>query len=390
MNYRIRIRLLARLLGSLLILSPVTVALWAIFTFGVALAPLILLDHFGIVTIGIDLYRLAPSFTYPTVSGTIGVSPAVTTGLGYFICLGLVVPGRKWASGRPERQILVYGLVFLSGLLTLVEATALLSTGNPIVLYLFLVGVPIGGYCVVVCWRRGIRTVIGNLREDVLSSSDPAENVSPAVDAAATRLATQAGIPAPKVCVLEGEQPISYALGPADDPLVVVTSGLLDRLDESEIRAVLAHEISHLINRDVRMLELVLIPVYYADVLSRRDDSRDPIDAVFAMGAQIIIAPIRFLARAGFAFFSVGRERAADIGAASLCGDPAALAGALRTLDEDYGTPATDLRSTVHRAVVLNIVPPAKQDSIVAPFNSHPSTEKRIRWLRELATDETA
>lgn len=94
----------------------------------------------------------------------------------------------------------------------------------------------------------------------------------------------------------------------------------------------------------------------------------------------------RLCSQFGVAYFSRGRELAADRGAARLTGDLAALASALRTLTETRSAPTEDLRTFEQSSAVLDILP-TEDDRSAGPFRTHPDTERRIRRLERLAVD---
>lgn len=227
-----------------------------------------------------------------------------------------------------------------------------------------------------------IRREIRGLRETLIEESDPAAEVDPELEATARRLAQLADVPAPEVYVTESDRPESFALGTGSSAVIVVSTGLLERLSTDHTAAVLAHEVSHLANWDSRLLSAALVPVLLATDLIDSNPN-DPVDV-------FLNACVRALQRYGqfaVAIISRGREWHADAGAVALTDSPAALAAALEELDETRRTPTEDLREWEATIVALDILPPETEDRVSGPFRTHPSTERRIDWLRRLAAN---
>lgn len=205
-------------------------------------------------------------------------------------------------------------------------------------------------------------------------------------------LASKAGLPKPKVFLIPGEQPNAFATGrnPARG-VVAVTTGLLRLLDRRELRGVIAHELAHIRNRDILVSSVAAtaaaVVTYVANMLSwgamfggssRDDDRGSPAAALVA----IIVAPLAAtLIQMGI---SRSREFLADESGAAICGDPEALANALRKL-EQY---ATALPSEAEPATAsLYIVNPfGGGRSAMRWFSTHPDTAERIERLMAMAS----
>ncbi len=152
---------------------------------------------------------------------------------------------------------------------------------------------------------------------------------------------------------------------------------MLNALTRAEFEAVVAHEISHLVNGDSRLLTAALTPVLIADDLI----DTEPND----FGDVLLNGWFRAWKRYGqfgVAVLSRGREWSADAGAAALTGSPAALASALETLAERRAKPTTDLREWEQSVATMDILPPADPSLDAGPFRTHPSTGDRITALR--------
>ncbi|MFP8953914.1 M48 family metallopeptidase [Natrialbaceae archaeon A-arb3/5] len=224
------------------------------------------------------------------------------------------------------------------------------------------------------------RTELASLEDATALDVDGA-----AIQATVARLAGQAAAPIPDVRLAESRSPAALTVGyRPSSSTIVLSSGLVDALDERELEAVLAHEVAHIANRDAAVLTALAAPGAVARVTTGR------------YGFNPILEPIAMLtsavSRAYVAFVARGREYAADDGAVAITGEPAALASALEALDGDLERrPETDLRE--HRsAAAFSIVPPPWEDHrffdrtrrFVARtlLGTHPSTATRIERLR--------
>jgi heat shock protein HtpX len=215
----------------------------------------------------------------------------------------------------------------------------------------------------------------------------------PDLHARVGRLAQQAGVPKPDVAVVEAGEPNAFAAGRSrEHATVCVTSGLLERLDGDELDAVLAHELAHVKHRDVALLTTVSALSTVAYLLVRNawwfgdggdgggGDSALPWLLVAVVASLVVWVASYLLIRA----LSRYREYAADRGAAAITGDPAALAGALRTI-EDADPPGEDLRESAGMAA-LWVVPGFDDDGIDVRslLRTHPPTGERIERLRAM------
>lgn len=207
-----------------------------------------------------------------------------------------------------------------------------------------------------------------------------------------------AGLPMPKTWVLEDSAPNAFATG--RDPNhshVVVTRGLLDKLEPIELEGVLAHELSHIGNYDIRLMTVVTVLVGVIALVSdlflrftmfgggRRSGSKDRggnaqlILLVVAI-AGAILAPI---VAQGIRFaVSRRREYLADASGALLCRNPEALARALEKISADPEPLEAANKATAH----LYISNPLKEHAsfLNNMFNTHPPIEERIRLLRSM------
>ncbi|ARS90470.1 M48 family metallopeptidase [Natrarchaeobaculum aegyptiacum] len=217
------------------------------------------------------------------------------------------------------------------------------------------------------------------------SDATGAPGTDDSLESTVTRLAGQADLPAPDVRVLEHSTPVALTVGYRPDATTLVCSrGLLETLTEREREAVIAHELAHVANRDAAVLTALSAPGAVAQ-LARSRYGYNPVVEPLAMA-------VRFASRWYVALVSRGREYAADDGAVAITGDPAALASALESLDDELEhRPSADLRER-DTATAFAIVPPPWEEHrffdrtrrFVARgiFGTHPTTASRIERLR--------
>ncbi|MBQ3309794.1 zinc metalloprotease HtpX [Candidatus Saccharibacteria bacterium] len=202
---------------------------------------------------------------------------------------------------------------------------------------------------------------------------------------AVENLSLTAGLPMPKVYIIDDPAPNAFATG--RDPkhaIVAATTGLLDIMDKNELEAVIAHEISHVKNYDIRVsmitFGLVCLIGFISDIGLRmlwyrdKDDDRSPVGAIIILITSIF-APIA----ASLAQLAVSREREylADASAAHLTRYPEGMISALKKLDT-HGRPMRRQNSATE---ALYINAPLKKNSISNLFSTHPPIEKRIERL---------
>jgi heat shock protein HtpX len=202
-------------------------------------------------------------------------------------------------------------------------------------------------------------------------------------------LADRAGIPMPRLYVSPSPQPNAFATGRnPNNAAVAVTQGILPILDRRELEGVLAHELSHVQNRDIlissvaatigAVITWIAHLAFFIPIGGSDDDGGNPIAALLT----VILAPIAaLLIRTAI---SRSREFGADSSGARLTDDPRALASALRKIEAySRGTPpATTNPSTAH----LFISNPFRGGAGVASlFSTHPSTAERVERLERMA-----
>lgn len=204
-------------------------------------------------------------------------------------------------------------------------------------------------------------------------------------------LCITAGLPVPKIYIIDDSAPNAFATG--RDPqhaVVAVTSGILQKLDRSELEGVIAHELSHIGNRDILLSTVVVVLVgivalladYFRNFLwwggGRRDEDNKGENAYIMIIAILlsILAPL-FATLIQLAI-SRKREFLADADGALLTRYPEGLASALEKISSDQEPLEVANRATAH----LYIVNPFKGNSFSKLFMTHPPIEERIAALR--------
>ncbi len=204
------------------------------------------------------------------------------------------------------------------------------------------------------------------------------------------RLTSNANLPMPKIYVIDNPTPNAFATGRnPEHAAVAVTTGILRILNNEELEGVLSHELTHVKNRDILIGTIAATIVGTITFLARMagwammfgggrdDDDGDLISSLLLMILAPIAAVLLQLA------ISRSREFMADAGGAKISGKPLALASALEKLElANKQLPMNNAgRATAH----MFIVNPLRGKSFAGLFSTHPSTEERIRRLKEIA-----
>lgn len=211
-------------------------------------------------------------------------------------------------------------------------------------------------------------------------------------------LSIAARVPMPKVYIIDDASPNAFAAGiRPEKAAVAVTTGLLDRLDRQEIEGVLAHEMAHIQNYDVRIATTAIALVAVIGILSdiavrmlwfsggsrrnRRSDSKggqnEGIIQIIAL-VFVVLAPII----AAFVQLAISRNREylADASGAELCRNPEALASALRKISEA----PEPLQSVSGTCAALYISDPTKKKKQRNLMSTHPPVGERIKRLEAM------
>jgi len=201
------------------------------------------------------------------------------------------------------------------------------------------------------------------------------------------RLARQAGLPMPRVYIVESPNPNAFATGRnPEHAAVAATTGLLDMLSSEEVEAVMAHELGHVRNRDTLIMTMVATIAGAISMIANfglffgGGNRQNPIAAIAAMLLAPIAAMIVQMA------ISRTREYGADSASAQISGNPQALASALAKIAKPARQIPSQAAMRNPAAAQLYIVP----TSVSELFSTHPSTEKRISRLQAMAGTSAA
>lgn len=203
-----------------------------------------------------------------------------------------------------------------------------------------------------------------------------------------------AGLPKPKLYVIEDSAPNAFATGRDPNHAVVcATTGLLKKLERSELEGVIAHELSHIKNYDIRLMAVVAILVgtvaYLADIFNRSlwwggKKKKEGKGQIFVLIGLVLALLSPLIAKLIQLAISRQREFLADASAVLLTRNPYALADALGKISKDKEVLEAANNATAH----LYIVNPFKGKEFGAwfagLFNTHPPVEERVKILRSM------
>jgi heat shock protein HtpX len=216
---------------------------------------------------------------------------------------------------------------------------------------------------------------------------------APRLHSIVEELAYRAGLPKPRVAVVESPSPNAFATGrDANHALVAVTTGILQILNRNELLAVLGHELGHVKNKDIlvtsiaatiagaitMVAHMLQFAAFFGGFGGRNSDGEgtNPIAAL----AMIVLAPIAAMLIQ--MAVSRSREYGADVTGAQIVGDPMALASALEKLETWSKRVPLDVNPA---AASLFIVNPLRGQFVANLFSTHPPIEERIKRLRQMA-----
>ncbi|HWQ18203.1 MAG TPA: zinc metalloprotease HtpX [Methanotrichaceae archaeon] len=283
----------------------------------------------------------------------------------------------KWKSdlGLEARMIFT---MFLLAVVYLVFLAVLISGGaNATVTVLFI------GAFMFIQYFYSDKLVLWSMGAKVVSESE-----APELHEIVTRLCITANLPKPRIAIINTSVPNALATGRSQKASVVaVTTGIMQRLNRSELEAVLAHELTHVKNRDAAVMTVATFLSSLAQLMVRwlpfmGGGSRKSQDnlAVLLLVSVVVWIISFILVRA----LSRYREFAADRGSAIITGQPSHLISALTKISDTMTRiPTQDLRR-VEGANALFIVPALSGQSIMNLFSTHPSTEARIAALQAM------
>jgi heat shock protein HtpX len=215
----------------------------------------------------------------------------------------------------------------------------------------------------------------------------PAEE--PELHGIVERLCVQADLPKPRVCVMETSMPNAFAMGRSrKSTTVCATRGILEMLSPAELEGVMAHELTHVINRDVMVMTLASFFATLASMILQfafffggGGDREEEEDVFLVVIASLIVYALSFLLLRALSRY---REFAADRGGAVLTGRPSALASALLKISGTMErVPSQDLRAAEGMSAFF-IIPARTKKSLMNIFADHPPLEQRLAALQRL------
>ena len=222
-------------------------------------------------------------------------------------------------------------------------------------------------------------------------------NDDPELHGIVQELATRAGLPMPKVYVIPEETPNAFATGRnPQHAAVAVTDGIRRILNKRELAGVLGHELTHVLNRDILISSIAATLAgaisYLAHMAQwgmmfgagRDRDEEGGGGNIFGLIVMMIVAPLAAMLIQ--MAVSRSREYGADAGGAKICGDPLALASALRKLHMGaQNIPLQVSNATANATAHMFIVNPLSAGGIANLFSTHPPMEERIARLEAMA-----
>lgn len=279
--------------------------------------------------------------------------------------------------------------MFLLGLLYVVFVAIIIAIGSSAI-----VALVIAGGLLAVQYFASDRIALA-----AMGGKEVSPQQQPQLHAVVDRLCAMADMPKPRVAVADADMPNAFATGRSPAKSVVcVTTGLLRRLDEPELEAVLAHELSHVAHRDVAVMTiasflglaagLVVRFAFYAGLFGgfgRRGGREGMAVVLVVILTSAVVYAISFLLTRALSRY---RELSADRAAAAVTGRPSTLAAALvKVSGEMSKIPTRDLRSAEPLNAFFFTPALANGFSLSSLFSTHPSLERRLEQLARIEAE---
>ncbi len=295
----------------------------------------------------------------------------------------------RWTYGKDTSLTLrMYLVMFMLAALYLFFVTVMMALGVPIILVTI-----IAGAMFMFQWFGSEKLVLRSMHAKVVT-----EQEQPKLHAMVDKLVAIADMTKPKVALAMTDVPNAFASGRNQKKaMICVTDGLVRRLDDDELEGVIAHELSHIKNGDVRammlasffstiaamLMNMLMWMTLFGGMGRHRGGSHGNSAAGALMMAYFVSILVYFLATLLILALSRYREFAADRGAAMLTGAPSKLASALEKISGIIAQIPTDDLRKVETANAFFIVSALKGEKFAGLFASHPPMQKRIAKLRE-------
>ena len=210
-------------------------------------------------------------------------------------------------------------------------------------------------------------------------------------------LAQRAGLPMPKVYIIENDQPNAFATGRnPENAAVAATTGLLRMLNRDEIAGVMAHELAHVKNRDSLTMTITAVlagaigmlanSLMFMGLMGGRDERNNPLGAIGSLVVMLLAPLAAMLVQMAI---SRGREYEADRIGAEICGQPRALASALNKISQGAEVIDNDMAEANPATAHLFIVNPLHGRAGDSLFSTHPHVANRIERLLSMESRGT-
>ena len=282
----------------------------------------------------------------------------------------------------------MFGTMFGLGLIYVILAAVLYSLGFNAVFVLGISAAMLFGQ-----WWFSDSLAMSAMRAVVVTPEQ-----APQLHAIVDRLCAMADMEKPRIGIADSDVPNAFATGRTPSrSVVVVTTGLLRRLDHDELEGVLAHELSHVAHRDVTVMTIASFTAIVAGFLARTmmwgsmmRDNRNQNAAVMFIVIMVVSVVVYFISYLLINGLSRYRELGADRGGALITGKPTALANALVKITGDMGRiPTQDIRQMepVSNLAFAPAVAGRKGFTLEGLMSTHPPLDKRLANLAKVAAE---
>ncbi|MBA31062.1 MAG: zinc metalloprotease HtpX [Chloroflexi bacterium] len=279
----------------------------------------------------------------------------------------------------------MYFTVFMLGVLYSIFSLFLLSAGIPLTFIFLIVGA-----MVVFQYYTSDKLVLKSTGAKIID-----EQSNPKLFSIVRNLANNYNMPMPKVAIIDSMVPNAFATGRnSQNSVVAVTKGIIERLTELELRAVLGHELAHVANQDMKVLAIAnflttltsfLMTMFFWNMMfggmgRTRNNSSGGIMIIY-----LVTMLVYFLGQILVLSLTRHREYGADHTGSEITGDPESLANALEKISGSLARiPDQDLRKFQTANAFLIIPSALKGEGSMNLFSTHPPTEERVKRLRNL------
>jgi heat shock protein HtpX len=274
--------------------------------------------------------------------------------------------------------------MFLLGLVYVVLIAVLIAAGAGVIVVAVIAGV-----LFLVQYFSSDKIALHSMGAREVSAAE-----APELHATIERLCIQANLPMPHVAIADTPMPNAFAVGRSPSTATVcATTGLLRLLNQAELEGVLAHELTHVQNRDVMLMTIasffasvaafiVQIGFFFGGGLGNDDNDGDGPGFALVFIVSGIVYVISFVLLQALSRY---REFAADRGSAIITGRPSALSSALMKISGQMDQiPQRDMRAASGELAAFYIFPPNVKRSVAGLFSTHPPLEARLAALARL------